>query len=50
MSIAGKLRWRELRPRTPQLTASHIDFWLWEVGQAKSPGDKPYHRTLTTAY
>jgi hypothetical protein len=46
----GELMRRELRPRAPELTASHIDFWLWEAGQAKSPGDKPYHRTRTTAY
>ena len=36
--------------RIPGITAAHIDFWLWETSQKKSPGDLPYHRTLTTAY
>ncbi len=39
-----------LLPRAPGLTAAHVDFWLWETGQHRSPGDLPYHRTLTTAY
>jgi hypothetical protein len=47
---ASELMRQELRSHAPNLTASHIDFWLWEAGQAKSPGDRPYHRTLTTAY
>jgi hypothetical protein len=47
---AGELMRRALLPRAPGLTASHLDFWLWETGQQKSPTDLPYHRTLTTAY
>lgn len=27
-----------------------INDYLWLMGQTKSPDDKPYHRTLTTAY
>jgi hypothetical protein len=47
---AGELMRRSLAPRAPGLTASHVDFWLWETGQHKVPGDRPYHRTRTTAY
>ncbi len=43
------MRWA-LHDRVPGLTAAHIDFWLWETSQRKSPDDRPYHRTLTTAY
>lgn len=46
----GKPMRRELHPRALEFIASHVDFWLWEAGQAKSQGDKPYLRTLITAY
>ncbi len=47
---AGELMRRALVRRAPELTAAHIDFWLWETSQSKSPDDLPYHRTVTTAY
>ncbi len=47
---ACELMRQALLPRAPGLTAAHIDFWLWETSQGKSPHDRPYHRTLTTAY
>lgn len=47
---AGELIRRALLPQAPGLTAAHVDFWLWETGQHKSPDDRPYHRTLTIAY
>jgi hypothetical protein len=47
---AGELIRQALLGRAPQITAAHIDFWLWETSQRKSPDDRPYHRTLTTAY
>lgn len=47
---AGELMRRALVPRSPGITACHIDYWLWETGQHKVPGARPYHRTLTTAY
>jgi hypothetical protein len=47
---AGEGMRRALHDRVPGLTAAHIDFWLWETSQRKSPDDRPYHRTLTTAY
>jgi hypothetical protein len=47
---AGDLIRHELGHRRPGITATHVDFWLWETSQNKSPGDLPYHRTLTTAY
>ena len=39
-----------LRPRFPQITARQLDDHLWSLGQTKSPGDKPYHRTKTIYY
>jgi hypothetical protein len=47
---AGERMRRALLGRAPGITAAHIDFWLWETSQHKSPDDRPYHRTLTTAY
>jgi hypothetical protein len=47
---AGELIRQALLPQAPDLTAAHVDFWLWETSQCKSPDDRPYHRTLTTAY
>jgi len=47
---AGEQMRRALLDRAPGITATHIDFWLWETSQRKSPDDRPYHRTLTTAY
>ncbi len=47
---AGERIRQALLGRAPEITAAHIDFWLWETGQRKSPDDRPYHRTLTTAY
>jgi hypothetical protein len=47
---AGEQLRRALLSRAPEITAAHIDFWLWETGQRRSPEDRPYHRTLTTAY
>jgi len=39
-----------LSPRLQGITSQRVDRLLWVVGQRKSPNDKPYHRTLTTAY
>jgi len=39
-----------LAPRFPQITARQLDDHLWSLGQAKSPEDKPYHRTRTIFY
>ena len=47
---AGALIRQALQPRAPALTAAHVDYWLWETSHHKSPGDRPHHRTLTTAY
>jgi hypothetical protein len=38
------------KKRFPKINASRIDGIIWFRGQRKSPDDKPYHRTLTTAY
>jgi hypothetical protein len=47
---AAELMRRALVPRMPQVTALHLDYWLWYAGRDQGPGIKPYHRTLTTAY
>jgi hypothetical protein len=47
---AGELMRRALAPRIPDVTAMHIDYWLWSAGQQQSALKQPYHRTLTTAY
>ena len=47
---AGELMRRALSRRDPQITACHVDYWLWETGQRKLRGSLPYHRTVTTAY
>jgi hypothetical protein len=47
---AGELMRQALSRRDPGITACHVDYWLWETGQCKREGVRPYHRTLTTAY
>jgi hypothetical protein len=47
---ASELMRRVLVPRRPEVTALHLDYWLWYAGRDQGPGIKPYHRTLTTAY
>jgi hypothetical protein len=47
---AAELMRRAIIPRMPQVTALHLDYWLWYAGRDQGPGIKPYHRTLTTAY
>ncbi len=47
---AGELMRRALLPRLPDVTAMHIDYWLWSAGQQQGALKQPYHRTLTTAY
>lgn len=41
---------QELKRKFNFVTSSHVDSMLWNKSQTKSSGDKPYHRTLTTAY
>lgn len=41
---------RELQKEHNFVTSSHVDSMLWNKSQTKAKGDKPYHRTLTTAY
>lgn len=40
----------ELLQKFDFVTSAHIDGLLWLKSQDKSEKDKPYHRTLTTAY
>jgi hypothetical protein len=47
---AGELIRQAWLLQAPDLTGAHVDFWLWETSQHRSPDDRPYHRTLTTAY
>lgn len=41
---------QELLEKHSFVTASHVDSMLWNMSQTKAKGEKPYHRTLTTAY
>lgn len=47
---AAELMRQVLASRAPEITALHIDYWLWQKGQAKGPTIKPYHRTRTIYY
>jgi hypothetical protein len=40
----------ELKKLGKDVSSSAINDHLWLMGQTKSADDKPYHRTLTTAY
>lgn len=41
---------KELQMKFASVTSSHVDNILWNRSQTKTRGEKPYHRTLTTAY
>jgi hypothetical protein len=47
---AVELMRRTLAPRLPEVSAMHLDYWLWDAGRQQGPDIRPYHRTLTTAY
>lgn len=47
---AAELMRRALAPRLPEVTALHLDYWLWYAGRQQGPEFEPYHRTITTAY
>ncbi len=40
----------EVRKRSPQILSFEVNDHLWLATQEKFDGDKPYHRTRTTAY
>lgn len=48
--LAGEMMLDRLLPRLKGLNSQRIDRLLWYIGQKRSPHDKPYHRTYTTAY
>jgi len=41
---------QKLQKKYKFVTAPHLDTMLWNKSQTKRKNDKPYHRTLTTAY
>ncbi|MBI3397101.1 hypothetical protein HY045_01345 [Candidatus Woesebacteria bacterium] len=41
---------QELKKKYGFVTSAHVDSMLWNLSQGVAKGDKPYHRTLTTAY
>ncbi|MDO8627444.1 MAG: queuosine salvage family protein [Candidatus Diapherotrites archaeon] len=47
---AGELIKQELKKKFPNIDSIHVNDHLWLLSQNKSPEDKPYHRTRTTAY
>ena len=48
--MAGEMMTDLLRKRIKGITSQHVDRLIWLAGQKKTPQDKPYHKTLTTAY
>jgi len=40
----------ELSKKYPKIKSIDINDYFWLLGQQKYPGEKPYHRTRTTAY
>lgn len=38
------------RPPGDQLLSIHLDWWLWEQGEAARHVHPPHHRTLTVYY
>lgn len=42
-------RFPQITPH-PEVTALHIDYWLWRKGQLQGPDIRPYHRTRTIYY
>ncbi len=47
---AVELLKQELKKKYDFVTSSHVDSMLWLMSQTKTSDEKPYHRTLTTAY
>ena len=47
---AAELMRQVLAARIPEITALHLDYWLWAAGRAQGPELQTYHRTLTTSY
>jgi len=47
---AGDLVRQAIVPRFPQVTALHVDYWLWRAGQVQGPDVRPYHRARTIYY
>jgi len=41
---------QELKKRIPDITATHINDYLWLTTQQKTGDEKPYHHTITTSY
>ena len=41
---------QEVKKRIPAIESIHINDYLWLLGVSIPPSEKPYHRTLTTAY
>jgi hypothetical protein len=41
---------QQLQTKYNFVTAAHVDSMLWNRSQTKTKDQKPYHRTLTTAY
>lgn len=47
---AVELLKQDLKKKYDFVTSSHVDSMLWLMSQTKTSDEKPYHRTLTTAY
>ncbi len=49
-TMAGEMMTELLRKRIKGITSQHVDRLIWLAGQKKTSNEKPYHKTLTTAY
>jgi len=47
---AGELIRQTLVSRFPEISALHVDYWLWREGQRQGANVRPYHRTRTIYY
>ncbi len=48
--MAGEMMREKIARTIPSITSQDVDRFLWLVGQTKTGNEKPYHKTLTTAY
>jgi hypothetical protein len=48
--MTGEMMLEELKGRLKGINSQRLDRMIWIIGQEKSEEEKPYHKTLTTAY
>lgn len=48
--MAVEMMKNAIQKRYPEVSSIHINDFIWLLGQTKTAGDKPYHRTRTWMY